>query len=111
MRASGGGSGVGSREPSIVDVPRAVGMAIGGDARRAVDGSHPKPRVRRPPGGVEGGVLDVVTHGDHELLAHRLDVHQGAAVVEVEQAVVVVDDRVAEVHELGGCADVELHAT
>ena len=55
------------------------------------------------------GSLDVVAHGDHEVVAHRLHVHQGAAVVEVEGAVPVVLHLVAEVHELGRCPDVELH--
>src|SRR5581483_6445672 len=45
-----------------------------------------------------------------EVVAHWLDVHQGAAVVEVELTVVVVDHRVAEVHELGRGAYVDLHA-
>ena len=52
--------------------------------------------------------LDVVAHALHVVRAHRLDVHQGSAVVELEFAVVWVVDGVAEVHELRGSADVEL---
>ena len=61
-------------------------------------------------GGVEGGVLDVVAHGPHVVGAHRLHVHEGAAVVEPEPAVVVVGDGEPEVHELGRGADVDLEA-
>lgn len=59
-------------------------------------------------GGVERGVLDVVAHALDVVGAHRLDVEQGAAVVEVELAVPAVVDGVAEVHELRRRADVEL---
>ena len=85
-------------------VRRAVGRARG----RAVDRPHLRVRVGRAGGRVEGGVLDVVAHPVHELLAHRLDVHQRAAVVEPELAVLRVVDLVPEVHELMRRADVEL---
>src|SRR5680860_1528178 len=45
-----------------------------------------------------------------ELLTHRFDVHERAAVREPELAVRVVMYLVPEVHELWGRADVELHA-
>ena len=66
--------------------------------------------VGRHRGGVERRVLDGVAHPEHVLLAHRLDVEQGAAVVEVEFAVPAVVDGVAEIHELRRGADVELQA-
>ena len=47
---------------------------------------------------------------DDVVLAHRLDVHQRAAVVELELAVPRVVHGVAEVHELRRRADVELEA-
>ena len=59
-------------------------------------------------GGVEGGVLDVVAHALDVIGAHRLDVHQRTAVVEVELAVPPVVHGVAEVHELRWRTDVEL---
>ena len=46
------------------------------------------PRIRCGGGGVERRVLDVMTHADDEGLAHRLDIGEGAAVVEPELAVV-----------------------
>ena len=61
-------------------------------------------------GGVERRVLDVVAHAADVVLAHRLDVQQRAAVVEVELAVPAVVHGVAEVHELRRRADVELQA-
>ena len=69
------------------------GVAVGGDRGR-----------------VERRVLDVVAHRDHELGTHRLDVHQRAAVVEPELAVIVIDDPIAEIHELGRGPDVELQS-
>ena len=38
----------------------------------------------------------------------RLDVHEGPTVVQPELSVVVVGDQIAEVHELGWSADIEL---
>ena len=61
-------------------------------------------------GGVEGRVLDVVAHAADVVLAHRLDVEQRAAVIEVELAVPAVVHDVAEIHELRRGADVELQA-
>ena len=49
-----------------------------------------------------------MAHGADVVVAHRLHVHQRAAVVEVELAVVVVDDPEAEVQELERRTDVEL---
>ena len=77
------------------------GRWIGPDLRPAVGGHR---------GGVEGRVLDVVAHAADVVLAHRLDVEQRAAVVEVELAVPAVVHGVAEVHELRRRADVELQA-
>ena len=77
-------------------------MTIRRCPRWAVDGTHPEAGVRRPPCGVERGVFDVVAHGHDEIVPHRLDVHQGPTVVQVEGAVVIVLDGQAEVHELGG---------
>ena len=104
------GVGVSGSSGSMVTVHARVRGPVGGDAGRPVHGAHAQLRIRRPPGRVERGVLDVVAHRDDRLLAHRLDVHQRPAVVQVERAVVVVLHGHAEVHELGRCADVELHA-
>ena len=100
-----GGRGAGVDD----DGPGAVRGAVGRRARRTVHGPHLRVRVGGHGGGVEGGVLDVVAHAAHVVLAHRLDVEQRAAVVEVELAVGLVVHGVAEVHELGGSADLELH--
>ena len=64
--------------------------------------------VGRHRGGVERRVLDGVAHAEDVLLAHRLHVQQGAAVVQLEFAVPAVVDGVAEIHELRRGADVEL---
>jgi len=48
-------------------------------ARGPVDRPHLRVRVGGEGGRVEGGVLDVVAHGHHEFLAHRLDVGERAA--------------------------------
>ena len=72
--------------------------------------ANPCPPVGGDRGGVEGGVFDVVAHRGHVVVAHRLHVHQRAAVVEDELPVILVEDRVPEVHELRWCADVELQA-
>ena len=77
------------------------GRWIGPDLGLAVGGQR---------GGVERGVLDVVAHAADVVLAHRLDVHQRTAVVEVELAVPPVVHGVAEVHELRRGTDVELQA-
>jgi hypothetical protein len=90
------------------DRPVAVRMAVGRDARRPVDGPDARPRVRGEGGGVEGWVLDVVAHADDAALAVRFDVHERAAVVQPELAVVLVDDLVGDAHVLVHEADVEL---
>ncbi len=90
------------------DRPVAVGHAVGRGARRAVDRSDERVRVRGERGGVERRVLDGVAHAVHPLVAHRLDVHERAAVVEPELAVLVVVDPDAEVHVLGWRPDVDL---
>ena len=77
-------------------------------ARRPVDRADLRLGVGGDRGGVERRVLDVVAHRADVVRPHRLDVHQGAAVVEVELAVPRVVDGVAEVHELRRRADVEL---
>ena len=102
----------GHRRVRLVDDhrPRAGRVAAGRHPRRAVHGPHLRLRVRGDRGGVEGRVLDVVAHRADVVLAHRLDVHQRAAVVELEGAVPAVLDVVPEVHELRGSADVELQA-
>ena len=94
----------------MTTVQRQCGWRSAGEPRRAVDGPHLGARVGGDGGGVEGGVLDVVAHRHHVVLAHRLDVHERAAVVEVELAVPRVVHGVAEVHELRRGADVELQA-
>ena len=76
------------------------GARSDGHARRPVDRPDLRVRVGRARGRVERRVLDVVAHAVHELLAHRLDVHQRTAVVEPELAVLRVVDLVLEVHEL-----------
>jgi hypothetical protein len=73
-----------------------------------MDRPDPRVRVRRQGRGVERGVLDVVAHPHHVLLAHRLDVHERAAVRQLELAVVTIAHGEAEVHELWRRADVEL---
>ena len=65
-------------------------------------------RIGGAGGRVERRVLDVVAHALHELFAHRLDIHERAAVVEPELTVLGVVDLVPEVHELMRRADVEL---
>ena len=56
------------------------------------------------------GILDVVAHADDELLAHRLDVHERAAVGQPELAAAVVVEAEAEIEKAVRRADVELHA-
>ncbi len=90
--------------------PCAVRVPIGRYPRRPVDRPDLRPAVGGHRGRVERGILDVVAHAADVVLAHRLDVEQRAAVVEVELAVPAVVDGVAEVHELRRCADVELQA-
>ena len=90
--------------------PRAVRVPVGRRPRRPVDGPDLRLAVGGHRGGVERGVLDVVAHAVDVVLAHRLDVQQRAAVVEVELAVPAVVHGVAEVHELRRRADVELQA-
>ncbi len=92
----------------MVTVQCAVRRTVGGHPGRPVDRAYPGVAVGGGGRGVERGVLDVVAHRDHVVGAHRLDVHQRAAVVEPELAVVVVDHWIAEVHELGRRPDVEL---
>ena len=90
------------------DRPVAVRVPVGGAPGRPVDGPDPRPWVRRERRRVERRVLDRVAHPDHALLAVRLRVEQRAAVLEPELGVVVVDDRVPDVHVLVHEADVEL---
>ena len=116
-----GARGFGARRPArdgrhlgvgLVDDhrPRAVRVPVGRGPRRPVDRPDLRLAVGGHRGGVEGGVLDVVAHAADVVLAHRLDVEQRAAVVEVELAVPAVVHGVAEVHELRRRADVELQA-
>ena len=69
--------------------PVAVRRAVGGHARRAVDGADLGAWIGDDRGGVERRVLDLVAHPDHLLLAHRLDVHQRAAVRQPELAAAI----------------------
>ena len=115
-RCPGGGHGLrllGDRHRGMVvgdgDRPGTVGRPVGRDPWWPVDRPDLCSGVGGGGGGVERGVLDVVAHRPDVVGSHRLDVHQGAAVVEVELAVVVVGHGVAEVHELGRGADVDLH--
>ena len=75
---------------------------------RAVDWAHLRARIGRDSGGVERRILDGVAHSEHVVVAHRFDVQQCAAVVQMKFAVPAVVNGVAEVHELGRSADVEL---
>ena len=103
-RAGDGADAGGHLDRGVVvvdrDRPAAAGQPAGRLTRRPVDGPHLRPRVRRHRRGVEGGVLDVVAHGHHEVRAERLHVDQRTAVVEPELAVVGVGRPEAEVHEL-----------
>ena len=92
----------------MITVHAQCGCRSEGRARRPVDRPDLRLRVGRDGGRVERRVLDVVAHRDDVLLPHRLDVHQRAAVVEVELAVPAVVHGVAEVHELRRRPDVEL---
>src|SRR3954471_1312149 len=80
--------------------PRAVRMPIGRDPGWPVDRPYLSPAVRGERGGVECRVLDVVAHATDVFLAHRFDVEQRAAVVELKLAMPTVVHGVAEVHEL-----------
>ena len=91
-----------------VDAPRAVRHPVRWGPWRAMDRPHDRVRGRRRGGGVEGGVLDRVAHAPHPLVAHRLHVHERAAVAEFEHRVVLVGDGDLEVHVLGRRADVDL---
>ena len=108
MRIVGWGSTGVPCSGSITTRQWQCGRPVGRDAGRAVDRPHLRVRVGGARGRVEGRVFDVVAHAVHELFAHRLDVHQRAAVVEPELAVLRVVDLVPEVHELMRRADVEL---
>ena len=94
----------------MITVHAQCGWRSGGSARRPVDGRICALRLVASGGGVERGVLDVVAHAAHVVLAHRLDVQQRTAVVEVELAVPAVMHGIAEVHELRRGTDVELQA-
>jgi len=83
-------------------------MTVGRLAGRTVDGTHLGARVGGYSGCLEGGGLNVVAHAPDVVGAHRFDIEQSTAVVEVELAVPAVVDGVAEIHELRRCADVEL---
>ncbi len=93
---------------SMITVQAQCGCRSAGARGGPVDRPHLRLRVGGDGGRVEGRVLDVVAHRAHVVGTHRLDVHQGTAVVEVELAVPAVVHRVAEVHELRGRPDVEL---
>ncbi len=80
------------RRPRWSTVQWQCGKPVGRGPRRPVDGPHAGPRVGGAGRGVERGVLDVVAHRHHEGVAHGLHVHQRAAVVEPELAVLVVVD-------------------
>ena len=82
------------------DLPVADRLPVLGIARRAVDGKALRLGIHRLHGRVEGGVLDVMAHRDDARLAPRLDVGEGAAVVEPEVALLVVDHFVVHVHVL-----------
>ena len=74
-----------------------------------MDRPHLRVRVGRARGRVERRVLDVVAHAVHEVLAHRLDVHERAAVVEPELAVLARSStRYWKSMNWCGRADVEL---
>lgn len=90
------------------DRPVAVWHPVRGHPGRAVDRPHLGTRVGGDGRGVEGRVLDVVAHRHHVVGAHRFDIHQRAAVVEPELAVVVIGDQEPEVHELRRSADIDL---
>ena len=95
---------------SVIDRhrPRAVWASIRRDARRAVDRSDLGSWIRGGGRGVEGGILDLVAHGEDIVITHGLDIHQGTAMVEPELAVIGVGHGEAEVEELWRRADVEL---
>ena len=59
-------------------------------------------------GDIEGAVLDVMTHAGHHLVAERLDVHQRAAIGELEETVSLVHHLVTDVEVVMGKAGVEL---
>ena len=93
---------------SIVTVQWQCGVRSAGTRGGRWIGRTAALRVRGQRGRVERRVLDRVAHAAHPLVAHRLDVHQRAAVVEPELAVLVVDHLHPEVHELRRRADVDL---
>ena len=73
-----------------------------------MDVAHVRLRVDGLGGHVEGPVLDVVAHaGDHPV-AVGFGVHQGTAVGQLEEAVAIVDDLVADVEIVMGEPRVEL---
>ncbi len=90
------------------DRPVAVRLAVRGNARRTMDRPDAGAWIRGKGGAVERRVLDVVAHADDARLAVRLDVHEGAAVVQPERTVLLVGELVADAHVLVHEADVEL---
>ena len=66
-------------------------------------------RIGGDGGGIEGRVLDVVTHRHDVLLPHRFNVDERPAMVQPELSGVLRVELVAEVHELRRRSDVELH--
>ncbi|MCB1291885.1 MAG: cutinase family protein [Mycobacterium sp.] len=79
------------------DRPGAVRMAVGGPARGSVDRPHPGPGIGGDRGGVERRVLDVVAHRLDEAVADRLDVQQGAAVVDMLMGIPPLGNKVGDV--------------
>ncbi len=94
----------------MITGPGAVRLTVCRGPGRPVNRTHLALTVGGQRGGIKGRVLDVVAHTTHVVLAHRLDVEQRPAVIEVELAVPAIMNRVAEIHELGRGADVELQA-
>ena len=92
------------------DRPCAVRLPVGGQAGWPMDRTHLGLGIGGHRGGVEGGVLDVVAHALHIVRAHRLNIEQSAAVIEMELTVPAVMNGIAEVHELRRGADIELQA-
>ena len=92
------------------DGPAAVWHLVSRHPRWPVDGAYLGQWIGCDCSGIEGRILDVVAHPAYVVLAHGLDIHQGATVVEPKLAVLGIGHRKPEVHELWGSPDVELEA-